>query len=65
MAQFLNLFTSVFNFAPETGLTPDDIAHAIKYPDLDPICGIVVTRMLARKIARFEADTTTPPPKYE
>jgi hypothetical protein len=65
LAQFVNVFAPVFNFAPDTGLTPDDIAHAIKYPDLDPICGVVVTRMLARKIARVEADTTIPPPRYQ
>lgn len=61
ITQFLHLFAPVFRFSQDTPFTPDDVKHAIQYPEIDPLCGQIVTKMLARKLTRHDADDTTTP----
>jgi len=66
LAQFLNVFESLFKFQQELPITPADIESALEHPELDPLCGEIVTKMLSRKLSRQLDDTIlTPTVKYE
>jgi hypothetical protein len=52
LAQFLNVFACLFKFQQELPITPADIEAALVHPELDPLCGEIVTKMLSRKLSR-------------
>ena len=64
LAQFLNVFASLFKFQQELPITPADIEAALTHPELDPLCGEIVSKMLSRKLSR-QLDEAALAPKYE
>ncbi len=65
ITQFMHLFAPLFNLKNELPLSPDDVAFAINQPEFDPLCGLIVTRMLSRKLARLDESDSLPQIKYE
>jgi len=61
----MHLFAPLFNLRNELPLSPDDVAFAISQPEFDPLCGLIVTRMLSRKLARLDESDSLPQIKYE
>jgi hypothetical protein len=54
LTQYLHLFKPLFyaNFSSDyqESLTPEDVHHALNHPDIDPLCGLLVTKLLQKKM---------------
>jgi hypothetical protein len=48
------VFAGIFRFQQDLPITPADIESALRHPELDPLCGEIVSKMLARKLSRQE-----------